>query len=107
VLGEVTVSKNGVVYGTATLVAGANVELSRLQYMKAQLYGTFHKPIVAVVLWLLVILLAVYILSFADIVFGIAANRPKHWKARWRERENRRAPGSPGRRQEAGAEAGL
>jgi D-alanyl-D-alanine carboxypeptidase (penicillin-binding protein 5/6) len=62
VLGEVTVSKNGVVYGTATLVAGANVELSRLQYMKTQLSGTIHKPIVAVVLWLLVILLAVYIL---------------------------------------------
>jgi D-alanyl-D-alanine carboxypeptidase (penicillin-binding protein 5/6) len=62
VLGEVTVSKNGVVYGTAKLVAGANVELSRLQYMKAQLYGTIRKPVVTLVLWLLVILLAVYIL---------------------------------------------
>jgi D-alanyl-D-alanine carboxypeptidase (penicillin-binding protein 5/6) len=62
VLGEVTVSRNGVVYGTSTLVAGAAVELSRVQYMKSQLETTLHSTVVRVVFWTLILLVVIYIL---------------------------------------------
>jgi D-alanyl-D-alanine carboxypeptidase (penicillin-binding protein 5/6) len=62
VLGEVTVSRNGVVYGTSTLVAGASVELSRIQYMKTQLETTLHSTVVRVIFWSLLVLVIVYIL---------------------------------------------
>lgn len=61
ILGEITVSKDGVVYGTVPLVANSSVELSRLQFMKSEIAKTWDNSIVKIVFWLIIILAAAYI----------------------------------------------
>ena len=60
ILGEITVSRDGVVYGSASLVASTGVELSRAQYMKGQLAETLRLPAVIITFWILVVLLGLY-----------------------------------------------
>jgi D-alanyl-D-alanine carboxypeptidase (penicillin-binding protein 5/6) len=60
VLGEITVGRDGVTYGTTTLVASAAVELSRAQFIKAQIYDTLHLTGVRIFLWVLFLLLVGY-----------------------------------------------
>ena len=62
ILGEITVSRDGVVYGSASLVASTGVEMSRAQYMKGQLAETLRLPAVIITFWLLVLLLTLYLL---------------------------------------------
>ena len=62
VLGEITISRDGVVYGSAALVASTGVEVSRAQYMKGQLVETLRMPAVIITFWLLVLLLTLYLL---------------------------------------------
>lgn len=62
VLGEITVSRDGVVYGSSNLVASTAVELSRTQYMKTQLAETLRLPAVIITFWILVALFTLYIL---------------------------------------------
>lgn len=62
VLGEITVSRDGVVYGSTSLVASTGVEMSRAQYMKGQLAETLRLPAVIITFWILVVLLALYLL---------------------------------------------
>ena len=62
ILGEITVSRDGVVYGSASLVASTGVELSRAQYMKGQLAETLRLPAVIITFWILVVLLGLYLL---------------------------------------------
>jgi len=62
VLGEITIHRDGVVYGTTTLIAGASVELSRLEYMKGQLVETLTSRPVQIIFWILVLLFVAYIL---------------------------------------------
>ena len=62
VVGEIVVSKDGVIYGSANLVTSTSVELSRVQYMKSQIGDTLRKPVVVIVFWGLVLLFAAYIL---------------------------------------------
>ena len=61
ILGEITVTRDGVTYGTSNLVAGSSVELSKLDYMKTQIKDTLSKPLVKWVFWILVVLLAGYL----------------------------------------------
>lgn len=49
VLGEITVSKNGVTYGTVPLVATVDVELSRGEFLRSSVRAFFHNPIVIVI----------------------------------------------------------
>lgn len=60
-LGEISVSKDGVVYGTSALVASTAVDLSRTQYMKSQIQETLKKPAVILTFWALVLLFGLYI----------------------------------------------
>lgn len=62
VLGEITVSKDGVVYGTTPLVASTSVELSKLEYMKSQIGTALDLVWVKIVFWILIIVLAAYVL---------------------------------------------
>lgn len=62
ILGEITVSRDGVVYGSASLVASTGVELSRAQYMKGQLAETLRLPAVIITFWILVVLMLLYLL---------------------------------------------
>ena len=44
-LGEITLSLNGDVYGTTQLIAGSSVELSKTQYMKNQIAEVLGEPL--------------------------------------------------------------
>lgn len=60
VLGEVSVSRDGVVYGTSRLLAATSVSLSKTEYLQGQISKTWHNPKVQIVFWVLVVLLALY-----------------------------------------------
>lgn len=62
VLGEITVSKDGVVYGTTALVASTSVQLSKLQYMKSQVRNVMDLLWVKIAFWVLIIALVLYLL---------------------------------------------
>jgi D-alanyl-D-alanine carboxypeptidase (penicillin-binding protein 5/6) len=61
VLGEMTVSVDGVSYGTVKLVSTSTVELSHMQYIKSAIVSTLGKTPVKIVIGVLVLLLLVYI----------------------------------------------
>lgn len=61
VLGEITLSLNGDVYGTAQLIAGSSVELSKTQYMKNQISEVLGTTWVKVVIVALVLAVICYI----------------------------------------------
>ena len=61
-LGEITVSMDGVVYGTTSLVASTSVTLSKMQYMRHQLKTALHLTWVKVIFWFLMLALVIYIL---------------------------------------------
>jgi D-alanyl-D-alanine carboxypeptidase (penicillin-binding protein 5/6) len=62
VLGEIIVSKDGVVYGNTSLVASTSVGLSKLQYMKDQVRNALDLVWVKIIFWLLIIALVIYVL---------------------------------------------
>ena len=61
VLGEITLSLNGDVYGTTQLIAGSSVELSKTQYMKNQIAEVLGTTWVKIVIVALVLALICYI----------------------------------------------
>ena len=61
VLGEITLSLNGDVYGTTQLIAGSSVELSKTQYMKNQIAEVLGMTWVKIVIVALVLALICYI----------------------------------------------
>ena len=61
VVGEITLTRDGVVLGSSPLVTTTSVDLSRMEYMKEQLGETLRTPGVILVFWALVLLFAVYI----------------------------------------------
>ena len=61
VVGEITVSKDGVTYGSATLVTTTSVDLSRTQYMKEELLETLRSPGFLLGFFVLVALFALYL----------------------------------------------
>ena len=61
VLGEITLSLDGEVYGSTQLIAGSAVELSKVQYMKNQIAGVFELTWVKIVIVALVLALISYI----------------------------------------------
>ena len=61
VLGSVSVSGNGVNYGSVKLIASSSVELSRMQYMKTEIAKTLHSKPVVTTFWILVGLFALYL----------------------------------------------
>ena len=61
-VGEISVSLDGKVYGSAKLVTSTSVDLSRVQYMRSNLKNTLHQPVVVITFWVLVLLFVLYIL---------------------------------------------
>ena len=61
VLGEITLSKDGVRYGTIPLVSTGSVELSKSYYMMTQIKETLSSNAVRIVIGILALLLLVYI----------------------------------------------
>ena len=63
VLGEVTLSLDGVELGSANLVTGGTIELARSEYMKQEIAGFFSNIWVILIIVLLVAAVALYIFS--------------------------------------------
>ena len=61
VLGEVSVSRDGRVYGTVKLVASSSVELSRIQYIRQQVAQTLRQRSVRIAIIVLGLLFAAYL----------------------------------------------
>ena len=62
-LGEVTVSIDGVNYGTVNIVAGSSVGLSKLVFIRTALGDFFGMTWVKIVAAILIVLLVLYIIS--------------------------------------------
>ncbi len=77
ILGEITLSKDGKVYGKVNLLANSGVERSKIEYMKQQIKDTLNTSWVKWTIAILIFLIILYI------IFVIAYN-----KARRRRREN-------------------
>ncbi len=61
-VGEISVSLNGTVYGTSPLVTSTSVEMSRTQFMRNELMDTLRQPAVIFTFWGLVLLFTLYLL---------------------------------------------
>lgn len=60
VLGEITISKDGVTYGTVPLIAAVDVELSRGEFLRSSVRAFFRNPIVIVIFLVLLAALIGY-----------------------------------------------
>jgi len=76
-LGEVTLTKNGINYGTVNLVAAAGVDLSRGEYLKAQIKETTESTTFKLIFWGVIIILIAYI----ALVVSYRIRRARHRKA--------------------------
>lgn len=85
VLGEITVSKDGVAYGSTALVASTSVDLSKIQYMKNQVKTALNLVWVKIIFWVLVIILIVYAL----LVIRYRTLHKRHQKEARRARQER------------------
>ncbi len=74
VLGEVSVSNGGVVYGSIPLVAATSVELSKMEYLKHQVDTVLDLVWVKVIFWVLMVCLVIYFL----LVFRYRALHKRH-----------------------------
>ncbi len=61
VLGEISIEKDGTVYGTVPLVAAVDVELSRGAFLRSGLQSFFAHPVVIVLLAAAVLVIVLYI----------------------------------------------
>lgn len=76
VLGEITISKDGVTYGTVPLVATVDVELSRGEFLRSSVRAFFRNPIVILVLLVIVALIIGYVVLY--IRYQKRQNAKKH-----------------------------
>lgn len=88
VLGEVSVSFDGVNYGTVKLVAASSVDLSRLQYIKSQIAETLHSTPTKIMFAVLAVFIAAYL--FLVIRYRILHNRHKRAMRQARLERSRR-----------------
>ena len=61
ILGEITIEKNGLVYGSSQLVASSSVDLSYGKYIASKIGSTLKKPLVIVAIVVVLGLLGLYI----------------------------------------------
>ncbi|MEG1404628.1 MAG: D-alanyl-D-alanine carboxypeptidase family protein [Oscillospiraceae bacterium] len=61
VLGEITIERDGVVYGKSQLVASTSVDLSYARFIKTQILNTLKNPIVIIAIIVVLALLGAYI----------------------------------------------
>ncbi len=90
VLGEITVSRDGRVYGRTALVATKSVQLSRVEFMRSEVSGFFHNKTVRIVIAVLLFLILLYLVLVVR--YYILRQRHLHSKrAARRERDEREA----------------
>ena len=82
VLGEITIEREGVIYGKSELIACASVDLSYSQHLKAQILKTLKKP--------LVIIFLILVLAFIGFYIYLVVHYKAEKKRRKREMEMRR-----------------
>ncbi|MGE4484510.1 MAG: D-alanyl-D-alanine carboxypeptidase family protein [Oscillospiraceae bacterium] len=87
ILGEVTVSLDGRIYGTSKLVANTNVALSRIIYLQTEVAKIFSSLLVRIILSAFVLVITLYIFF----VIRYNRNRKKRRAAERAEAERRRA----------------
>lgn len=85
ILGEVTLYREGVSYGTVPLVSGAGVDLSKWEYIKAAFGGAMDLIWVKIILALLILALLAYFI----LVIRYRILRKRYLKAVRRERQRR------------------
>ena len=85
VLGEITVSRGGKVYGRTALVATKSVELSRMEYIRSEIAGFFRNRIVRIVIAVLAVLLLLYII----LVIRYYVLRQRHLRSKRAARRER------------------
>lgn len=85
-LGEMTLSLNGEVLGTVTLVNNSEVELSRIEYMKQQIAEIFSRGWVIAIIVLVLVFLTLYII----LVLRYRRLRQRHLRERRRMEQRRR-----------------
>ena len=61
-LGEVTVLKDGTVYGTSYLVAASTVDMAKAQYLRSQIQQIFKQPIVRGLIIVVIVIFALYVI---------------------------------------------
>ena len=89
-LGEVTVYMNGVPYGTSRLVAGAAVDISRMEYLQSQMSVLSQTESVRQIIKVLIIVFCIYLLLVCIYLFQRVRHMHSLRKAR-RERSRTRA----------------
>ncbi len=62
VLGKITVTRDGHVYGTTNLVSASSVALSKSQYLQSEIGVAIDNPTVKTVFWILVVLIGLYLI---------------------------------------------
>jgi uncharacterized membrane protein len=62
VLGEISIERDGMVYGTVPLVAAVDVELSRGAFLRSGLTSFFAHPVVIAILAAIVVVIILYIM---------------------------------------------
>lgn len=60
-LGEISIERNGVVYGTSKLVASTSIDLSYSQFIKAKIANTLKKPLVILFILLVLAFFGAYV----------------------------------------------
>ena len=61
VLGEIRISRDGIVYGTSKLVACTSVQVSYSELIKSKILNTFKNPLVLIFVLVVLLLLGIYI----------------------------------------------
>lgn len=77
ILGEISLVKDGVNYGTVSLVASASVELSHGQYIKSELSKTLHSTGFKILLTVVIVI----VLLYTALVVIYRVRRIRHKKA--------------------------
>jgi len=76
-LGEVTLTKNGINYGTVNLVAASGVDLSRGEYLKTQIKTATDSTVFKLIFWGLIVIIVAYL----ALVVMYRIRRERHRKA--------------------------
>ncbi len=86
-LGEVSVSRDGVLYGSAYLVASTSVSLQKIEYMRNEISEALDLFWVQIIFWVLVVLL----LAYGLLVVRYRILHKRHVKAREEVRRRRKS----------------
>lgn len=85
VLGEIRIMRDGEIYGSAKLVANSAVDISRSQFIKAQIKNLWDQPLTKLVFWLIVLV----IVGYTALVVRYRMIRKRHVRSKLQARRAR------------------